>query len=112
MRDGLRRYPHPGKFEGELLVAVPLYQLSLDGHCDEEIGDACEGPVWFGLLRGPFMDITEADGEPLNEQEREFLASLAGAIVEESSDGFVSVTYYEDSDELERAWQELAGLYE
>jgi len=105
---GLRKCTEPGKFEGELLIAKPLYQLSLDGGCDEEAGDVSENGCWYGLLRGPFDNIDEIEpGVPLTKEEREFLGRIAGAIICETDTGFVYVSCYEDHAELERVWEEL-----
>ena len=44
-------HSRPGKFEGSpcQVHAERLYQVSLDGGCDEESGDV-ESYVWFGLI--------------------------------------------------------------
>lgn len=105
---GLRYCNEPGKFEGELLIAKPLYQLSLEGGCNDEVGSVVEDGCWYGLLRGPFYDIDEIEpGVPLTKEEREYLDRIAGVILCETDTGFVYVSYYEDPAELERAWEEL-----
>lgn len=35
----LSRYPHPGKFEGEINLTETLWDLSLDSGQDDELGD-------------------------------------------------------------------------
>ena len=111
--EGLRQCTEPGKFEGELLVAKPLYRLSLEGGCDDEAGSVVENGCWYGLLRGPFDNIDEIEpGVPLTKDEREFLRSIAGVIICETDAGYVYVYYYDDPAELERVWEEevLEGL--
>jgi hypothetical protein len=107
--ENLRQYPHLGKFEGELLVAEALYSLSLDGGGDEEAGDV-DITGHYTLLRGPFDQETtnRLQGEfDLNNDEVKFLRSLAGAILREGSQGFVSAQYFTEADKLEEAWDEV-----
>ena len=107
MESGIRVCKEPGKFEGELLIAKPLYCLSLEG-CDDEVGSVAENGYWCGLLYGPFHGIDEIEpGVPLTKEEREYLDRIAGVILYENETGFVYVSCYEDPTELERAWEEL-----
>lgn len=104
--DGLRRYG-PGKFD--LWVDSYVYGLSLDGSCDEEMGEA-DGPGWYGLIRGvplaePIEPLDEA--ATLEPAEVEFLRNQAGVILSENSDGFVSVDYFERDSDLMAAWGEV-----
>jgi hypothetical protein len=119
----------PGKFSDDLDAAI--YELSLDGGPDEEVGSSTEAPgTWAGLMRNgkklavrirrsrisfldsqgsaseedPFGDVTEADLEFLCED------GAAGVIITESSSGGVDVAYYADEDDLEADWEECALL--
>ena len=101
------RYPHPGKFEGELALAEWAYQATLDGG-SETIGD-CSTIGWASSrLDGPFNGDDERAAEeacgPLTDADRAFLRSLAGAIVTETDQGFVSASWYTDKAELEADW--------
>lgn len=98
MSDGLREYG-PGKFSLEIDAAV--YDASLEGGADEEIGDV-ETTGWYGILRGAIDPPADATPE-----EKAFLAAQAGAIISEDSQGFVSVEYYESETELEDAWSDI-----
>ena len=61
-----------------------LYEVSLDGGPDEEIGSVDE-QGWYGLMR----------------EER--------CILHEDSQGFVDGTWFDTKDELEQAWAELCA---
>lgn len=113
MERKIRVCNEPGKFEGELLIAKPLYQLSLEGGCDEEVGDVAELGYWYGMLRGPFDCIDEVEpGVPLTKEEKEYLGRTAGVIIYENTQGFVSVVYYGDAAHLESDWQEILEALE
>jgi len=108
MERKIRVCDEPGKFEGELLIAIPLYHRSLEWGCDEEVGDLADYGYWYGLLRGPFYSINEIEpGVPLTKEEKEYLGRIAGVILYENSVGFVSVVYYSSPAQLERDWEEL-----
>jgi hypothetical protein len=103
----LRRYEHPGKFEGGLIIDEYVYAASLDG-CGETVGDD-EGGESYTSVDAPLL--TETDGDPFTPEELAFLANQAGAIVHESSDGFVGVTYFDDKDAYEDTWARLVASY-
>lgn len=112
----LTRYVHPGKYEGELAIAALLHELTGDG-CDEEVGSIDENGAWYGLMRGPFgslsqpVDITpeQIAEHELNETDLAYLASLAGVIVSEDSQGFVHVEYYKSEGALTTAWDAIVA---
>src|ERR1700690_1149575 len=102
-----RRFPMirlygPGKFSTVLDSYV--YQVSLDGGCDEETGT--DGGSWCGLMRHGQTIFKDHDPmlEPLNEDEQKQLTDCAGVIVREDSDGFVCVHYYDRAKQLDDAW--------
>ena len=88
----------PGKFN--TLIDEAVYHLAADG-ADEELAE-----VGFGsrqLLRGG-LDLSEAIPHaqtPLNDAEVDFLTRQIGAILTETSDGFITVDYYEDPELLD-----------
>ncbi len=111
--DGLRPYPHPGKFEGGLLVDPYVYALTLEGWGDG-LGDVSEmGYFWTALGLGPealkrIRKIAlEEDKETLTREEKGLIQGSYGAIVEETEQGFVDVTYYDTKAELDRKWARI-----
>jgi hypothetical protein len=109
----LRRYEHHGKFEGGLIIDEYVHAASLDG-CGETVGSD-DGGESYTSVDGPFADITPAneDGTPMfNADEIAFLASQAGAIIYESSDGFVDVTYYDDEESYLVAWNRIVDSHD
>ena len=107
----LRRYAL-GKFDLE--VDAYLYDVSLDGGADEEVGSSTEGAGWYGLMRAPLVHSEQRAKEyGLTDEEVSFLQSKAGAILFEDTQGFVTVEYYDTAEELENAWADvLAGMDE
>lgn len=91
----LRRNEHPGKYEGGLVIDEHVHGLTLEGWQDEECGDVSE-LGWFGLLKGPIDLPADVD---VTAEERAFLGRIAGAIVSEDNNGFVSVEYFANGDD-------------
>jgi hypothetical protein len=106
---GIRPYG-PGKFT--TILDQYVYQVSLDGGCDEEesFGD---GQGWYGIMRNGRTIFRDHDPllETLNAAEQELLTSSAGVILSEDSQGFVYVSYYEDKERLERKWAEIQAQF-
>lgn len=94
-----------GKFATDLDAYV--YGMTLDGTC-EEIGSV-QFAGWAALV--PFE---ERDGFrfELDPPFAEMLQQYRGAIVSESSQGFVDVTYFEDWDGFDAEWQALTPVLE
>jgi hypothetical protein len=108
--DGLRMADGPGKFEGELLISERLYDFVADNGVYEET--SAEGWGQYSLVRagsfgGRWHGMLTHDGFELTEAESDFLADYVGAILYESSDGSVHVTYYETTKELNVAWNDI-----
>ena len=105
----LRRYPHPGKFEGGLSIDRFVYDVTSVG-ADDETGDVSEYGVWYCIIRGPFklegafVDFVPSVYYDMTPDERAFLASIAGCIVCENDQGFVSVEYHDTVESLEDSW--------
>lgn len=111
----------PGKFEGELQLCKALYELTLDGGADEEVGEAqYEG--WYGLM----IDVRLSDlidtamridvhEDRLREDYEEVHGHVEGvnAILHENDQGFVECSFYETSraakKEFERISNEIAA---
>jgi len=101
----------PGKYEGELGVCEALCTLTLDG-CGEECGNVSEVGWHASLIDGP-VSRDELEGGPiLSTHEYSALGDIAGAIVAEDSQGFVSLTLYADERKLAREWDELVKVWE
>lgn len=101
----------PGKFDTMLDAAV--YELSLDGGADEEVGSSSEAPgLWAGLMRNGEIMAQRLEIEKdidSTRAERDYLAKegKAGVIMTENTQGFVSIEYYNNRKQLEKDWDEL-----
>lgn len=96
-----------GKFESEMDRAI--WELSLDGGPDEEVGSSSEAPgTWAGIMRdgNAIADALKQELSPGALRELREIGS-AGVILTEDTQGFVQVDYYEDEHDLERAWRAL-----
>lgn len=101
-RNNLRMHPRPGKFEGGLFLAEVLYNAAPDW-CAEEYYGITGGDCHVVLLHGPF-DLSGEAWEALNDDERNYVRSLAGVILFEDSHGSVSTFYYTERNVLDKAW--------
>lgn len=83
-----------GKFEGELYATRAVYDLSMDGMLDDEIG-SCDELGWYARYsgpircRGPFHMILSVD-----------------------SQGSVHGEYFDSEQDLDAAWQGIESEYE
>jgi hypothetical protein len=92
---------------GGYVIDSYVYQLSQAG-CDAEHTPA--GGDWYGLLRGGLdASATAALDMGMTTDEQRFLATRAGAIVSEQTQGAVSVTYYADRATLDAAWRTVTA---
>jgi hypothetical protein len=118
---GLRRYPHPGKFEGELQITEYLYE-ALEGAADEEVGSV-EEMGWYGWIhlktrdeRKDFLKslevVASAQGDKLTSDERNMILDTSAIIVSESDQGFYGAKYYTLLSEAKRDWKEIVDAYE
>lgn len=100
--NGIRSYG-PGKFS--TILDSYVYQVSLDGNCDEETGSSDCGS-WYGLMRNGRTIFQDHDPmlDSLNEDEQAMLTGCAGVIIREDSDGFVCVSYRDSEEELNGEW--------
>lgn len=83
-------YPHPGKFEGETMLATEMYDAGMESGEDESFGDQDT----FGYYQ-LFTDFEASDG------------SERHGILEHNSQGFVSLFEYDSRKEAEEAWSNL-----
>ena len=90
----LDRYPHLGKYEGELNLAAALDEMG----GDEDLGDV----ETFGYYQ-LFPDLD--DGQYGD------LGGIVAAILFTRSDGFVSATYFEVAGDAVQAWEKLEREY-
>lgn len=100
------------KFDDRLGELV--YELSLNGGADEEVGEA--PGTWAGIMRNgkEMADALESDAEfyglkddEEDEKALDELQRLAGVILFEDTQGFVTTEIYEDPDVLEERWEEV-----
>lgn len=89
-----------GKFSSEADELV--YQITLDGGCDQEVGDVqfggWYGSVWFAPSDIPFLLALGVDS--------------GYAIAHEDSQGFWYVDYYQHHGEWEDAWAKIVAAEE
>jgi hypothetical protein len=106
MESGIRPYG-AGKFN--TILDSYVYEVSLQGGCDDDMGSVQEDGVWYGLMKNGHTIFQDHDPgmEKLNEDERKKLSECAGVIIREDSNGFVHVSYYETSADLDTAWRDV-----
>lgn len=110
----LREVDGPGKLEGGLMVDSITSNSEM---FNEEAGDV-EGPGFYGLVDGGIDADTiysfarEEGFDDFTDDEIDYLGAISGAIVFENSNGFVWVTYYDTTKDLERDWQEVLQTVE
>lgn len=92
------------KFDSNLDEYV--YDLTLEGGCDEEAGSVDENGMWWGLMRGPFETPQSFD---LDQEEIDLLTLQAGCMVSVDSQGFVYVQWFDTPEEMTAAWAEVEG---
>lgn len=106
MPDEIRSYG-PGKFS--TIVDAYVYDVSLNGGCDEETGDVSTIGRWYGLMRNGRTIFKDHDPmlETLNEAERDLILNSAGVIISEDDQGFVDVDYISSDEELNEKWSAI-----
>lgn len=111
----IRRYEHPGKFEGEDATSLYAYSIVQNGMCDEEESFGDGG--WYGRIDGPFnpSELRKHHDDEfgfLNRAERRFIAKQGACIVNEDSQGFFTCTWYDDLDEFLKAWKRVTDFFD
>lgn len=96
----------PGKFN--TILDSYVYSVSLDGGCDDEVGES-ETTGWYGLMRHGRTIFRDHDPflESLNETEQKQLTECAGVIICEIATGFVFVEYFDAEDALNERWAQV-----
>jgi hypothetical protein len=86
--------------------------LSLDSGPDDQMGSADE-LGWYARFDGWLSpDDNIRDDLELTPEALDELASMAGAILYENDQGFVSADLYDTPEELEEAWAQIQSRYE
>lgn len=112
MSDSPRRHPHPGKYEGGLVVDQLAHAASMSGVADDEMGDssteayACLIGV-AAIDRFQWMDLAELDDVVLFGADLRFLSAQRWAIVREDAYGFVYVSWFADDATAQDFWDRL-----
>lgn len=88
-----------------------VYGLSLDGWCEFETGTV-DDVGWNGTFSGEpgfLAQPDDRDYRALDDEDKEFIASVVGVIVSQDSQGFVSIEYYDETerDKLSADWQAI-----
>ena len=109
-------YGHPGKFEGELRISEFIWDLTLEGFEDEELGDVESFGYFAKVSLGPKMlddvaRMARETGVELTPGERQFVKEQAGVILSEDNFGFVSATYFDSKERLDEVWKRLEEDY-
>jgi hypothetical protein len=124
-RNPPRRYPHPGKYEGELAIVEHLDTLAGEWGIPT-IGGLDEGPGWAALgieldseAVQSVVEVAQRAGEDVTREDIAFLQRQKGVILHYSEQGFVSATFYTAKRKFEadlaaleteaQEWDEEAG---
>lgn len=113
----MSRITHPGKFEGESLATVFLYDQSLNGCDDGVFSDGNGGESYtFILSDGSLIvdatDWTDDEGRKLDQDDISLLFGKHGFCISETSDGFVTFESYATEAEYLEAQANIASYYE
>lgn len=106
MAKGIRSYG-PGKFVS--VIDSYVYEMTLDGGPDEEIGDANESG-WYGLVRvddatrDRIRKIAKEHDDDLTPTEEALLDETVAIIITEGSNGSVDSDWYDETNNFEEAW--------
>lgn len=90
---------HPGKFETSGALGEALHEIIMDGFADD---DAIDGDASYSLLTFP-------DGARTVDEKGQTTEEFRGAIVYESSDGFVDVTTYATAGEAQAEFDRISS---
>jgi hypothetical protein len=105
--EGWRSYG-PGKFDS--MVDSFLYDAVMDGWGDEETGDS-ETVGHFDLMVGKILEAAEhgatLQSDVLTAGERDELKTTKAIIMEEGSQGFVGVEYFDKAADARAKWKEI-----
>lgn len=107
----LRRHEGLGKFSGGLVIDEYVWAMSLDGGCDDDFSH--DGFGYWGLMQGPLIEgmALRQTGIKPTDDEWDFLKACVGCIVHENDSGFVTVTYFDDAEKMNKAWEETVAEF-
>ena len=116
IKTGIRSYG-PGKFVK--LIDSYVYEITLDGDADREVGD--EGDGWYGFVEfnpatvDRIHEIAKENKDQLTGAEEDLLDDTSAVILYERSDGIVEAdwfTGFEGKDKADVAWAEVEAEFE
>jgi hypothetical protein len=113
----MSRITTPGKFEGESLATVYLYEQSLNG-CDDGVfsdgegGDSYTFILSDGSLIVDATDWSDDEGRKLDQDDINRLFGKHGFCVNETSTGFVSFESYSTEEEYNAAMANVSSFFE
>ena len=102
----------PGKFSSDLDEV--LYAITLDGGSDEDLGDSetfNHYDLLVDLSADEVEERAEESGVTLSDEELEDIDG-ASAIIEENSQGFVSVKLFDTGEAARKAWAKIEKEWE
>lgn len=100
----------PGKFEGEAVSTLYLYDIVQNG--DGETFSDDTGGEYYTFIDGPFrLEGRTIDGHFIDDDDMAMVESSAGACLHESSDGFCSATWYETQEQYQEAYDDVSSSY-
>ncbi len=109
---GIRRY---GKGKFNTILDSIIYSMIGEGMGSESCGDVSEVGFAAEMIELGDEDVVkeaeriaaERGDAPLTQEEKDRLTESVGAIMVENDQGFVTVDYYDDEDELDKDWDEV-----
>lgn len=109
---GIRRYG-PGKFN-TILDSI-LYDMIGQGMGGDSCGDVSEVGFYAETIElggeDAVKDVEKAAAEsgdgPLTTEEKDRIRESVGAIMVENDQGFVTIDYYDDEEEMDKDWEEI-----
>ncbi len=109
---GIRRY---GKGKFNTILDSIIYSMIGEGMGSESCGDVSEVGFAAEMIELGDEDVVkeaeriaaESGDAPLTQEEKDRLTESVGAIMVENDQGFVTVDYYDDEDELDKDWDEV-----
>lgn len=120
----MSRDDHADEPEFDNDLADIFYQVGLDDDgrtLTNTHGSVAEGEGWYGLLEGDLLevlleiDVEDEDGDEfpaitdLTAAEVREVATAKGAILSESRQGRVGITFYDNAEDLAAAWKKIEG---
>jgi hypothetical protein len=113
-KNGLRSYG-PGKFTN--VVDSYVYDLSLDGWADEEMGDVETFNFYSRFELGAqalkaVQELAKSADDKLTMSEAKLLRKSAGCIIEVHNNGFVYIEYFPSRAALDKQWTKIEKAWD